>query len=201
MYKTVILHGAQATTARIKAKTLAEAIEGFSRQFTPWTSVSPDARPVLRVLGLTSSAQLFDESDQEEVHLVPAMYGGGGNIGKILIGGAILAAVYFTGGFAAIGAMTAAGASAGTVALGLAASMAVSVGLGLVTAGAMGLFVKSPKKDRDPANSAYFGPGGNPATLGTPIPAGLGRCMVTGFLASLQVDATDVVHGIFPATP
>jgi predicted phage tail protein len=175
---------------RIEAKTVAEAIEGFTRQVGFYTDRPIEQRPVMAVVGHHTLESLIEEKELNEVHLVPAMIGGGG-VGKIVIGAALIA-IALTNPFGWAFLATAAVASA-----------VVSIGVTLVLSGVMQLFMKAPEvgKNSDPEASKYMGLGDNTVAIGTPIPIQYGRGPATGHLLAVNVDSSDFVLGQFPATP
>lgn len=180
----VIPHGYLATlyqAGEIAAETAAEAIEGWSRQ------VGVVGRPLCEVLDFDTDVKLVAKTEVAELHLVPAMFGGGGGIGKILIGSVLIAAgVLLT----PVVGPTVGGAM-------------IAAGIGMVIGGAMQLFMKSPSlsKEEDPEASKYIGTGRNTTGIGTIIGIGGGRTMIGGHYLSLQVNSSEMVFGSFPTNP
>src|SRR5213592_1002132 len=82
---------------RIEASTIGEAIEGLTRQLGFYGDRPIEMRPTCRVLECPDLSKIYDNTELKEINLVPAMIGGGG-VGKIIIGVAIMAAVVFSGG-------------------------------------------------------------------------------------------------------
>lgn len=173
----------------IEAETVAEAIEGLTRQLTFYADRPLENRPLCRVVEIVDPRELYSKTELKEVHLVPAMIGGGG-VGKIVVGAAILA-------FAIINPFSIAAA---WIITGL-----ITVGATLVMQGAMQLFMKAPeisiKGSKDPEASKYFGLSENTVAIGTPIPIQYGRGPATGHLLAINIDAKDIVYGQFPTTP
>lgn len=168
----------------VMASTPAEALEGWSRQ-TDMVDIPAYMRPVVQVVDHETDAELYEETEVTELHIVPAMFGGGA-IGKIIIGVVIIAAIVFSGGT--------------WTPLAVAILMA---GVSIALSGVMELFMKTPKvdKSKDPEASKYLGNGGNTIAIGTPIGFGGGRMKIGGQLLSVQVDSNALVHGQFPVTP
>jgi predicted phage tail protein len=163
----------------VAASTAAEAIEGWSRQ------VGCDKTMLLQAVGFDTEEKLKAKTDVTEIHIMPAMFGGGGAFGKILIGAALIALSFIPG-------------------IGQAVQIALlSAGIGMALGGVMQLFMKQPtvSKSSDPPASKYLGSGKNSTAIGTPIGFGGGRMMVGGQFLSLQVNSSDMVYGEFPATP
>jgi predicted phage tail protein len=171
----------------IAATTAAEAIEGWGRQFGQG-SVPVMQKHVVEVIDFDTDEKLAAKTDVTEIHLVPAMLGGGGGIGKIIIGGVLIVAGVLVS------------AIPGMQVLGTAL---ISAGIGMVIGGVMQLFMKSPSvsKEDDPEASKYIGTGKNTTAIGTLIGIGGGRMLIGGQFLSLQVNSSELVHGSFPATP
>lgn len=173
----------------IKADTVAEAIEGWSKQIEFYEHLPYDQRPIVRVVGFSTPDELTAKTEQTEIHLVPAIVGGGGNFGKILIGAALIGMSLIPGG------------QAGTLLLGSSLSSAfMAAGIGMALTGVMGYFIKAPSisKANDPEASKYLGLSNNTTTIGTPIAICYGRVPVNGHVLALNVDATDMAIGQFP---
>lgn len=175
----------------IEADTVAEAIEGFTRQVDFYSNMLLDERPILRVIGFDTLETLFGKTEQDEIHIVPAMIGGGGGFGKILIGAALVGL-----------ALTGVGAGIAIAGTSL-ATMAFTVGVGLILSGTMQLFMKAPSisKENDPDASKYLGIGDNTVNIGTPIALQWGRGPATGHVLAINVDSTEMITGTFPTNP
>lgn len=172
---------------RIEANTVAEAIEGLTRQLGFYGDRQIDQRPTMRVVGIDDPLQLYEKTEQKEIHLVPAMMGGGG-FAKIIVGVAIIAFA-LTNPFGWAWLTTS-----------VAVSLAIS-GATIALSGVMQLFQKAPKIDKgtkDPEASQYLGIGDNTVAIGTPIPWQCGRGPATGHLLAVNVDSSDFVVGNFP---
>jgi len=176
----------------IQADTVAEAIEGWSRQVEFYAHVPYEIRPIVTVVGFDDYDSLYEKTEQKVIHLVPAMIGGGGKFGAILIGAAMIGLAFIPGG------------QVGTLLLGAKLSGAVlAAGIGMVLTGVMGLFIKAPSvsKSKDPEASKYLGLSNNTTAIGTPIAICYGEVPITGHVLALNVDATDMVTGTFPTNP
>lgn len=170
----------------INASSAADALEGFSRQVGFYADRLIEDRPLARVLGYDSEEALRAPLSNETVlHLVPAMFGGGGNFGKIIIG-AILIGLSFIPG------------------IGQAAQIALlSAGIGMAVTGVMGFFVKAPSisKDKDPNASKYLGGAEVTTAIGTLWPYCLGTVKLGGYLLSYDVTSNSLTTGVFPTSP
>lgn len=168
-------------SAVMEADSVADAIEGFSRQQPAWPR---DMR--ISVAGFDTAEKLGQWA--EEVHVLPTLYGGGGKFGTIILGAAMIGlAVALPGS---------------VFASSIATSLLVSGSL-MVLQGVMGLFMKSPKVQgaNDPEASKYLGINTNTTESGTPITMAWGRIDLQPHWLSLQSDSTNLSYGIFPANP
>jgi predicted phage tail protein len=174
----------------IEAHTVAEAIDGWSRQIGFYEDLVVDDRPIARVVGCYTDEDLAAPTEQKVIHIVPAMIGGGGNFGKILIGAALIASVFVLPG----------------IGIGLSAAMQgalLGAGIGMALGGVMGLFMKAPSlsKSTDPDASKYLGLSDNTTAIGTVIAYCMGEVPVNGQVLALNVDSNNMVVGTFPASP
>lgn len=156
--------------------TVAEALEGFSRQ-VDWPTELP-----VHVVGFDTPEKLKDFA--LEVHVMPAMRGGGGKFGSIILG-----AITVVVGIALL-------------ATPFGVPLIVSGGL-MIAQGIIGLFLKSPKIKGvdDPESSKYLAVNKNTTAVGTPIVMAWGRIDLAGHWLSLQSDSTNLSYGAFPASP
>ena len=170
------LYGESVTMA---CDTVADAIEGFSRQQPNWPR---DLR--INAVGFDTEEKLFGPA--EVVHLMPAMAGGGGKFGAILLGAAMIGATFLLPG----------------ISVALKTSLIVS-GAMMIAQGVVGLFMKAPSlgKNADPDASKYLGINQNTTAVGTPIIMAWGRIAFAPHWLSLQSDSTNLSYGVFPANP
>lgn len=163
--------------------TVAEAVEGFSRQQPNWPRQMRVAIP-----GYDTEEKL--QSSAKEVHLMPSLVGGGGKFGSIILGAALIAGALLLPGL---------GVTMGTA---LKTSLIVSGSL-MIAQGVVGLFLKAPTlgKNKDPDASKYMGINQNTTEIGTPIIMAWGRISFAPHWLSLQSDSTNLSYGVFPANP
>jgi len=168
-------------SVEMNSRTVADAIEGISTQI-------PDLPKYLRVevVGFDTEAALRAPTDVEEVHIIPAMFGGGGKFFNIILGGLMIASALLIPGI-------------GTA---LSTTLLVNGGL-MIAAGVVSLFMKAPtaSKSEDPPPSKYLGVTQNTTAQGTRITLACGRVLLAGHWLSLQSDADKLSFGIYPATP
>ncbi len=162
----------------MQSPSAADAIEGLTRQLPDWPR---DLQ--IEVPGFGTEALLRAETDAKEIHLVPAMFGGGGKFAGIILGAAMVVAGILL------------------IATPFGIPLIISGGT-MMAMGVMQLFMKAPSvaKSNDPDASKYLGINKNTADIGTFIPLAWGRIKLYGHWVSLQSDADKLVHGVFPAT-
>jgi len=128
------------------------------------------------------------------ISLVPA--GSKSGIGKLLAAIAIIAVIYFTGGFAGLGggAATTAGNAGWAVAAGgglsTAGTMAAMLSINLALAGIQQLMLPDPAVDKDAPTNYLFTGGASNAVEGDPIPILYGELRVPG-----RPIAIDILQG------
>ena len=171
----------------MNSSSVADAIEGFSRQQPSWPR---ELR--ISAVGFDTEEKLRGHAD--EVHLMPAMQGGGGKFGSIILGAAMIGAAFLTGGASFV--------AGSLVTTSLGGALLVSGAL-MIAQGVVGLFLKAPSigKNADPDASKYLGINQNTTEIGTPIIMAWGRCSLAPHWLSLQSDSTNLSYGVFPANP
>lgn len=170
-------------THRIEATSVAEAVEGLTRQLGFYTHKTLDERPVACIVGHSTVESL--KECPEEIHIVPAIRGGKGAV-KILVGAALIG-LALTNPF-----------GWGT----LITSTIMGLGVSMTLSGLAQLFMKAPtiSKSTDPDASKYLGISNNTTKLGTLRQYSMGRVKVTApHLLALNVDSNTIVRGEFPA--
>jgi len=171
----------------IHADSVAEAMEGLTRQIGFYDDLHIDQRPVVKIVGHNTEESLQECPDHIDV--VPSIHGGKG-AGKILLGAALVGLSFVP--------------VVGGISLGFAGTLGSAmfgIGVGLVLAGVSQLFIKAPSlsKSSDPEASKYLGLSNNTTKLGTLRSYSMGRINSTApHLLALNVDSTDLVKGEFP---
>ena len=136
---------------------------------------------------------------QEDILITPVIAGAGGNLGKILLGAALIAtAVLMPGGVgrawgAAIPGVTPAFVTGLTGSL--AAKSLLYIGAGLVFSGVSGLLSptpKTPEQTEDPRESFNFSGITNTNAAGVPVPIVLGRTITGSVVVSAGIDTVQV---------
>jgi len=171
-------------SAVIHANNISDAIEGFSRQQSDWPRDM-----LLSVAGCRTPDDFKASAD--EIHILPALAGGGGKFGTIIMGAALIAI-----------AAVAAPATGGIFASAISASLFIS-GSVMIAQGVLAMFMKAPtmKSANDPEASKYLSVNRNTTDVGTPMTMSWGRIDLAGHWLSLQSDSSNLSHGVFPANP
>ena len=189
---TIHLHGPQAgllkEPLRVVAATVEEALSAL-RQIKGFKPIPGKHAMVYQILGRERMNDLMKPLQaDEEIHLVPAMCGGGGKgsaIGSILLGAALIAVAWWNPIFLGLGATT----------IGLMLTVGASLALG----GLMAL-MSTPPADLnsvqygdaggDPMASKYLGSSKNTTKIGTRIPIAFGRNKIPGHILSFNISSS-----------
>ena len=140
--------------------------------------------------------QLHDPAGKQAIKIVPVIAGAGGNgFVNILIGGAIIAAAFMTGGasLAATG-MFGFGTALTTTTLG---SIALGVGASLILSGVSQMLSPTPSASEPserPENqpSYVFNGAVNTTAQGQPVPIGYGRMIVGSAVISAGITTEEI---------
>ncbi|MAK52181.1 hypothetical protein [Marinobacter sp.] len=134
---------------------------------------------------------------QQDIHFVPVIQGAGGNTGKILLGGALIAVSM--GAFGAFGAKAISFGASGTGFAGasLGAKAAFGIGAGLALSGVSDMLFPLPKmpefkSEQDPRISFGFSGTSNTSRAGTPVPICYGEIITGSVVISGAVDTQQV---------
>ena len=132
---------------------------------------------------------------QEDIHFVPVIQGAGRGIGKILLGGALIALSFGVGGV-----FSAPLIQSGTfsfAAAGLGAKAAFGIGAGLLLSGVSDMLFPVPKlpdfnSEQDPRISFNFSGTQQTTRAGTPVPLVYGEIFTGSVVISGAVDTEQV---------
>ena len=133
---------------------------------------------------------------QEDIHFVPVIQGAGRGIGKILLGGALIALSFGVGGlFANPLAFGAKGF--GFASAGMGAKAAFGIGAGLLLSGVSDMLFPVPKlpdfnSEQDPRISFNFSGTQQTTRAGTPVPLVYGEIFTGSVVISGAVDTEQV---------
>jgi predicted phage tail protein len=129
-------------------------------------------------------------SGRSDIWIIPTVRGAGKGMGKILAGVALLALVYFTGGFAAGATGWATGSTAGT--LGFFGQLAVGFGISLILGGIVQAMTPSPSTPPDNKNSNVFAGSTAPTVQGVCVPVVYGRALVSPVVVGVGLDNNEM---------
>ena len=133
---------------------------------------------------------------KEDIHFVPVIQGAGRGLGKILLGGALIALSFGVGGvFANPLAFGAKGF--GFASAGLGAKAAFGIGAGLLLSGVSEMLFPVPKlpdfnSEQDPRISFNFSGTSNTSRAGTPVPICYGEIFTGSVVISGAIDTQQV---------
>ena len=135
---------------------------------------------------------------QSDIKFVPVVSGAGGNFGRILLGGALIALSFGVGGAFGAKALTFGkgfGASFGAASFG--AKAAFGIGAGLVLSGVSGMLFPVPKlpefsSEQDPRLSFSFSGTQQTGRAGTPVPIVYGEIVTGSVVISGGIDTEQV---------
>ena len=133
---------------------------------------------------------------QSDIKFVPVVSGAGGNLGKILLGGALIAMSFGVGGLFT-SPLAFGGGGIGFASAGLGAKAAFGIGAGLVLSGVSGMLFPIPKmpefsSEQDPRLSFAFSGTQQTARAGTPVPVVYGEIVTGSVVISGGIDTEQV---------
>ena len=135
--------------------------------------------------------ELKDPIGKSKILITPVIAGAGGNLGKVLVGAALIGLSFYTGGLGLGASMSfATGAKVGFVAKSL-----FYIGAGLVFGGIAGMLTpvpKTPEQTEDPRESFNFSGITNTNAAGVPVPIVLGRTITGSVVVSAGIDTVQV---------
>ena len=146
----------------------------------------------------------IDESElsypvgKEDIHFVPSISGAGGNVGKILLGTALIAGAFLAPGSSLVFGKAFFGTGVGSFAkAGLLTKAAVAIGGALVLSGVSNMLFPLPEpedfsSEEDPKLSFSFSGLQNTSRAGTPIPIVYGEIMTGSVVISAAIDTNQV---------
>ena len=130
----------------------------------------------------------------EDISITPVV-AGAGNVGRIILGAALItAAVMLPGSTAVWGAGGGLGFGAATAGTFSAYALAGNIGIMLVLSGVAGLLTpvpKTPKSEEDPQNSFSFSGIQQTSRAGTPVPVCYGEILTGSVVISAEIDVSE----------
>ena len=133
---------------------------------------------------------------QEDIHFVPVIQGAGRGLGKILLGGALIA-LSFGGGGVFANPLSFGAKGFGFASAGLGAKAAFGIGAGLLLSGVSDMLFPVPKlpdfnSEQDPRISFNFSGTQQTTRAGTPVPLVYGEIFTGSVVISGAVDTEQV---------
>lgn len=196
MHRTIYLHGALGETFgrefRLSVDTPAEAVRALCSQLSGFQQyLDGKYFQVFRGAEVDGRDQDPQElhiafsDDERELHIVPRAMGAKRNgLGKIILGGLLIAASFFIPGSWAI---------AGEAVAGLVFNVGASMALGGIAQVLGGQAVTSDYDNRDQPKSELFGNALNVSTPGVAVPVLVGMCEVGSVVISSAIHVEDRV--------
>ena len=141
--------------------------------------------------------QLHFPVGKSEIKFVPVVQGAGGNLGKILLGGALIAVSMGAFGAFGAGAISFGSGGGGFAAASLGAKGAFGIGASLVLSGVSGMLFPVPKmpefsSEQDPRLSFSFSGTQQTGRAGTPVPLVYGEIVTGSVVISGGIDTEQV---------
>ena len=139
-----------------------------------------------------SEEELLYPTGQSDISIVPVVAGAGGNVGRIILGAALITLAFTTG------SASLAGLSSGTAFAGAAAwaGTAASLGASLVLSGISGLLTpvpSVPSSEQDPRRSFSFSGIQNTSRAGVAVPVVYGSEVLVGSVViSAAIDTQQI---------
>ena len=180
----------------VKVETLSQAVSFLINNFAGIEEyMNPKYYQVKVGNYLIDETEIHHPIGQEDIHFVPVIQGAGRGIGKILLGGALIA-LSFGGG----GVFSAPLIQSGTfsfAAAGLGAKAAFGIGAGLLLSGVSDMLFPVPKlpdfnSEQDPRISFNFSGTQQTTRAGTPVPLVYGKIFTGSVVISGAVDTEQV---------
>ena len=202
MLRKVKLYGklAKFVGKRVLEADVHNAAEAVKFLVANWPALEQHMAKQYYKVEVGSSALALDEIvypiGSEDISITPVI-AGAGNVGRIILGAALIAgAIYLSGGTAAFGAGGGFGfAGAGPLAGKFSAwALAGNVGIMLVLSGVAGLLTpvpKTPKSEEDPQNSFSFSGIQQTSRAGTAVPVCYGEILTGSVVISAEIDVSE----------
>ena len=180
----------------VKVETLSHAVSFLINNFAGIEEyMNPKYYQVKVGNYLIDETEIHHPIGQEDIHFVPVIQGAGRGLGKILLGGALIALSFGVGGV-----FSAPLIQSGTfsfAAAGLGAKAAFGIGAGLLLSGVSDMLFPVPKlpdfnSEQDPRISFNFSGTQQTTRAGTPVPLVYGEIFTGSVVISGAVDTEQV---------
>ena len=178
----------------VKVNSVAEAISFLIHNFQGLeTYMSPKYYQVKVGNYVIDKNEIDYPVGQQDIHFIPVIAGAGGNVGRIILGGALIAMSFGVGGFFAA-PLTLKG---GLIGAGLGAQLTFGIGASLLLGGVSQMLFPLPEEQKfnseeDPRISFSFSGVQNTSRAGTPIPIVYGEIFTGSVVISAGIDTNQV---------
>ncbi len=182
----------------VKADTLSHAVSFLINNFTGIEEyMSPKYYQVKIGNYAIDENEIQHPIGQEDIHFVPVIQGAGKGLGKILLGGALLALSFGAGGLINMNVAFGKGFIASFKTASFAAKAAFGIGAGLLLSGVSDMLFPVPEmpefsSEQDPRISFNFSGTQQTSRAGTPVPVVYGEIFTGSVVISGAVDTEQV---------
>jgi len=144
--------------------------------------------------------EINDPIGKEDIYITPVIAGAGGDVGRIIIGVALIAGAFYLAPAGSIAFGAGGGLGFAATAGGFSAyALVANIGVLLVLSGIAGLLAPdqpTPEKTEDPRESFNFSGITNTSSAGVPVPIVLGRTITGSVVVSAGIDTVQVDTGV-----
>jgi len=182
----------------VKADTLSHAVSFLINNFSGVEEyMSPKYYQVKVGTYAINEKEIQHPIGQEDIHFVPVIQGAGKGLGKILLGGALIALSFGVGGVFANPLTIGGKGFFGFASAGLGAKAAFGIGAGLLLSGVSDMLFPVPEmpefsSEQDPRISFNFSGTQQTSRAGTPVPVVYGEIFTGSVVISGAVDTEQV---------
>jgi len=182
----------------VKADTLSHAVSFLINNFAGVEEyMSPKYYQVKVGTYAINEKEIQHPIGQEDIHFVPVIQGAGKGLGKILLGGALIALSFGVGGVFANPLTIGGKGFFGFASAGLGAKAAFGIGAGLLLSGVSDMLFPVPEmpefsSEQDPRISFNFSGTQQTSRAGTPVPVVYGEIFTGSVVISGAVDTEQV---------
>ena len=200
MLRKVKLYGklAKFVGHRVLEADVHNAAEAVKFLVANWPALEQHMAKQYYKLEVGSSALALDEIaypiGSEDISITPVI-AGAGNVGRIVLGAALITAAVMTGGgLSVLSAPVFSTSATGATVFGGWSVVAGKVGMLLVLSGVAGLLTpvpKTPKSEEDPQNSFSFSGIQQTSRAGTAVPVCYGEILTGSVVISAEIDVSE----------
>ena len=182
----------------VKADTLSHAVSFLINNFAGVEEyMSPKYYQVKVGNYVIDENEIQHPIGQEDIHFIPVIQGAGRGLGKILLGGALIALSFGVGGVFANPLTIGGKGFFGFASAGLGAKAAFGIGAGLLLSGVSDMLFPVPEmpefsSEQDPRISFNFSGTQQTSRAGTPVPVVYGEIFTGSVVISGAVDTEQV---------